>query len=251
MRFFPSLVFPLVAALLLLGHGPIAQPEAYHAFADAATRLGIPHAADVLSNLGFLLVGAAGLRCLHRERAALQQAWPAYAMFCIALALTAFGSAWYHWAPDNARLVWDRLPIALACAALLSGVRTQCFAPLAPRAELATLAALAVASVWWWQATDDLRPYLLLQAAPIALIPLWQRAARRPHLERLGCAAGLGLYLLAKAAELNDHLLLTLTGVCSGHTLKHLLAAAAAACIVWAMLAEPRGDSRRRTEIGS
>ena len=41
------------------------------------------------------------------------------------------------------------------------------------------LALVAIASVFWWYATGvngtgDLRPYLLLQALPLVLIPLWQ-----------------------------------------------------------------------------
>ena len=50
-----------LAALLALGlllHGPIAQWASYHAFADQRGWHGIPHAADVLSNLPFALIGA-------------------------------------------------------------------------------------------------------------------------------------------------------------------------------------------------
>src|SRR5713101_7095047 len=47
--------------------------------------------------------------------------WLYFAMFS-ALILTAWGSAYYHLAPDNARLVWDRLPIMIVFMALLSAV---------------------------------------------------------------------------------------------------------------------------------
>jgi hypothetical protein len=41
----------------MLVHGPIGQPANYHAFADHTDFLTIPYASDVLSNLGFALVG--------------------------------------------------------------------------------------------------------------------------------------------------------------------------------------------------
>ena len=96
-----------------------------------------------------------------------------YALFLIGLILTAFGSAYYHWLPDNARLVWDRLPIALVCAGLLAAVWAQMALPPG-RAGIVTglLALYAVLSVLWWYWTElnrrgDLRPYLLLQILPI------------------------------------------------------------------------------------
>ena len=50
----------------------------------------------------------------------LRAGWPGYRLFLIGLLLTAFGSGFYHFAPDNARLIWDRLPIALAEAGLIN-----------------------------------------------------------------------------------------------------------------------------------
>jgi len=98
------------------------------------------------------------------------------------------------------------------------------------------LCAAALASVAWWAITErtgigDLRPYLLLQAAPLVLVPLWQAIHRAPRADRLAFAAAILLYVVAKAAELADHTLYTTLGVVSGHTLKHLLAAAAAAVV--------------------
>src|ERR671935_2423945 len=62
----------------------IAQPQSYHDFADARGFLGIPNAANVLSNLSFLLVGAHGTRLLlGRAKARFVEAnqhWP-YVVF--------------------------------------------------------------------------------------------------------------------------------------------------------------------------
>lgn len=38
----------------------------------------------------------------------------------LGLALTGFGSAYYHLAPDSARLIWDRLPLTLVFMAILA-----------------------------------------------------------------------------------------------------------------------------------
>src|SRR5262245_42283058 len=106
-----------VGAIVLLAlHGRVAQPAHYHDFADHSAAFGIPHAADVLSNLGFALVAIWGWLALwpHRADERLRAGWPGYRLFLIGLLLTAFGSGFYHLAPDNARLIADRLPIALA-----------------------------------------------------------------------------------------------------------------------------------------
>ena len=99
------------------------------------------------------------------------------------------------------------------------------------------LAVAAIFSVAWWHFTEqigagDLRPYLLLQALPIVLIPLWQWIYNMPRIERWAFGGGLILYVIAKFAELNDHEIAAVFGVLTGHTLKHLLATGATAVIV-------------------
>lgn len=217
------------AVVVLWAYGPIHQPQSYHAFADARAWNGIPNAGDVLSNLPFALVG---LWALARRRGTLS--WTA---FDAALVLTAVGSGYYHLAPDDARLVWDRVPIALACAALLVAVYERTDAPPAVPLRLALACAFAVASVAWWSATDDLRPYLLLQGAPLVLLPVWQWRAQAPRRERVLIGVALGCYLVAKVFEGLDRPVYEALGVVSGHTLKHLFAAAGALAIV---LARPR-----------
>ena len=199
----------------------------------------MPHAADVLSNLGFAFVALWGLFALwpQRRHPALAAGWPGYRLFLVGLLLTAVGSSFYHLAPDNARLVWDRLPIALACAGLLAAVGAETRAGAHGARRAFWLMLCAVASVGWWRYTDlhgagDLRPYLLLQGLPIILIPVWQAIHRAPRADRLWFGAALLLYVFAKYAELHDHQLLLVLGWISGHTLKHLLATAATALIV-------------------
>src|SRR5262245_63120081 len=104
---------PLVALLGLMAASlailpllpPIPQDPSYHQFADQRTLLGIPHFWNVVSNLPFVLVGAIGLWQFGRDRAS-------FVLF-LGVFLTGFGSAYYHWDPNDDTLFWDRLPMAL------------------------------------------------------------------------------------------------------------------------------------------
>lgn len=238
----PIHYLPMAATLLLaaaaLFHGPIHQPARYHDFADQSLVWGVPHFCDVTSNLGFALAALWGWLRLapNRAHAALVHGWAGYRLFLAGLFLTALGSTWYHLAPDNARLVWDRLPIALACAGLLAGVMGD-VSRREDKSATGLLALAAVASVAWWYFSDlagsgDLRPYLLLQGLPILLIPLWQWIYKAPAADRLAFGGALAIYVVAKLAEANDHAIAAVIGPVTGHTLKHLLATGAAALIV-------------------
>jgi len=239
----------LVAALWL--HGPIAQWPDYHAFADTRMGFGIPNAANVLSNLPFLLVGAWALWRL-RGAAGAQPATGSWHAFAAAVACTAAGSAAYHWAPDNATLAFDRLPIAWACAGLTCAFLAERVHPAWGRpGTVAVALLLATASVAHWWLTEragagDLRAYLVVQFLPMLLVPLglWLRpapgdAAVTPASAWWGV---LGCYAAAKAFELADRGVYAAGGIVSGHTLKHLLAAAGAA---WLLAAAVRACSGR------
>lgn len=227
-----------LAIVAMLVHGPIAQLDHYHEFADTRALFGIPNAGDVLSNVGFAMVGLWGFWAVSSRGRALftDPALRGYSLFLAALVLTSLGSSFYHLAPDNQRLLWDRLPIALACAGLLIAVHAETHdAPQLPWVPI-TLLAYAVASVFWWSFTEargagDLRPYLLLQGAPLVLIPLWQHLAGAPRPSRIAFGIAILLYVIAKGAEMADHAIYDAFGFVSGHTLKHLLAVAAGAVI--------------------
>jgi predicted membrane channel-forming protein YqfA (hemolysin III family) len=228
-----ALTAGVVAALL----PPIRQDLAYHDFADRRTILGVPHGLNVLSNVGFVL---AGLWALARVGRAALPTWERAAglVFGLGLLLTGLGSAWYHAAPSNTTLVWDRLPLSALFPTVFAVVIGDRVSVAAGRALLAPLALGAVASVMWWHLTDDLRPYAVAQFLPMLLIPLMLALlpGRRPAAPLV---AGVAVYAVGKLAEVTDRGILAFGGMLSGHTLKHLLAAAAAALIVrW--LAPPR-----------
>ncbi len=232
----------LVTAAFFLFSGPIPQPLSYHDFADTRTLLGIPNGADVLSSLPFLGVGLWGLWLLHgapRTRRPLHDGdprFPAWGWFFAAIALTGPGSIWYHLAPDNARLVWDRLPMALAFMALTCAVLGEHLWKSLPRFLLYPLMLAGAATVLHWHHTEqagagDLRAYLVVQFLPLLLLPL-VLATRPSRFTRAGDPwVALGIYGLAKVAEMLDEPIFQLLGI-SGHTLKHLLSALA----VWWLL---------------
>ncbi len=244
-------VLALVAGVLLLLSGPISQPPDYNNFADHSRILGIAHGADVLSNLGFALVAIWGWIRLWPRRygPALAHGWCGYRLFLAGLLLTAVGSTWYHLAPDNQRLVWDRLPIALTMAGLLAAVRAETVADTRVVRYATVLTLIATLSVAWWHYTDqpqhpgDLGPSLAFQVLALLLIPLWQAIYEAPRADRLGFGVAIALYVLAKLAELRDHELLAILGFVNGHTLKHLLATAAAGVLV-ATLVQRSATSR-------
>jgi len=211
---------------------PIPQDQNYHRFADGRAFLGIENAADVLSNLPFLVIGAIGLALLWRSRERSTRFFfpeeaRAYWLLFGAVALTGLGSSYYHLAPNDERLVWDRLPIAIAFMALLSTVIAERVNAKAGITLLLPLVVIGAASVLYWASFDDLRPYLLLQYGAIAAIfavCVWFRSRYTRGADVLIAVA---IYAVAKVAEALDTKIYALGGFVGGHTLKHLMAALA------------------------
>jgi len=232
-----ALALSLVVTALLR---PIPQDPAYHDFADRRAWLGVPNAGDVLGNLAFPVVGLLGLLLLARHpeacRTAAERA--GWVVFFAGVLLTGFGSAFYHLAPDNERLVWDRLPIAVACQGLLAALLAERVSERAAARLLPVAVLFALASVWWWSRTEsagagDLRPYALAQFGPALALPLVALLAPRREGGRRDWIWGVVLlYGAAKLCETFDRAVFAAGGLLSGHTLKHLFAAAAAGFLV-------------------
>lgn len=222
-------------ALALLAP-PISQPQAYHQFADARELARIPRALDVLSNMGFFLAGVWGLRELSARKASLGAAsLCALEIFFWGALATAFGSAFYHWAPTDARLVWDRLPMALAFAGACGALAAERTSPRAGFWALGSSLAFGLWSVWLWSATGNLAPYCAMQFGAMAWIACAWLWGSRPELA-LPWGALLGFYVAAKACEALDSQIFALTHQClSGHTAKHVLSACACASFAWAL----------------
>lgn len=227
----PAIIAGVVALACLLAAlaPPLAQWPAYHDFADQRRLLGIPNFLDVVSNIALLSVGILGLIRI-RAITPVPQLYPAVRVFFASIVFIAAGSAYYHLAPSNASLAWDRLPMAVAFMSFQVLVIGEFISARAGARLLLPLIAAGLASVGYWHFTElqgrgDLRAYALVQFLPFVLVPLimWLYQARLAANRQL---VGLLVCLvLARAFELLDAPVYELTGIISGHTLKHLVSA--------------------------
>lgn len=229
-----------VAVGAVFAHAPIPQLPEYCDFADHRAWYGIPNFLDVVSNLFFLWTGIAGLVFLCRSTSAKAFTMAAerapYLIFFLGVLGTAFGSSWFHLNPNNATLVWDRLPMTFAFMGLFSAVIGERISLAAGRWLLWPLVIFGVASVgyWWWSerlGAGDLRPYVLVQYFPMLVVPLMLVLFPPRYSGSSWLVACLLFYALAKGLEWADHWVYGWLAV-SGHTLKHVASAAA----TWAIL---------------
>jgi hypothetical protein len=238
----------------------IGQDPAFHDFADKRQWLGIANFADVISNLGFVLVGFAGLGLVFGPwRKALfdrpADALP-YGLIFTGIALTALGSAWYHLDPNNDTLLWDRLPMTIGFMGIFAAL-------LADRVDrrwglyfLPVLVLAGIASVFYWAVGEahgngDLRFYALVQFFPMAAaaLILWLFPEHR-YTDTRSILHLVGWYAFAKLLEVIDKPVFeTLGGVVSGHTLKHVAATVACYCLVHMLLVSAAGRRPRDNSI--
>ena len=228
----PCYVLALVIAFILLPALP--QDLEYHRFADERHWLGIPNFPDVASNLAIFLPAVVGLILVNRAHMARRTFRTAFertlATTCFAaLVLTAIGSTWYHLAPDNNRLFWDRLPLGLAFTTLPALLIAERFPLSRPGRLMILLWVLTgpTAVIWWYlgelAGQGDLRPYFLLHAFLI-LLPPALLARHSPYTGSALYAVAYVLFLLAMAGDRLDQAVFDFTGgAVSGHTMKHLL----------------------------
>lgn len=231
-----TLVGVIVAIFFL--HAPIPQYENYHNFANQCSCMGLPHAENVLTNLPFLLVGVWGLLRFRRYTFVSRIERLCWLGFLIGVTLTFFGSSYYHLAPDNLRLVWDRIPIVFAFISLFHAVLAERVSEQFAKMSLLPLLVVSLGTIIYWYLSEklgvgDMRAYILVQLLPMLLIPFIMKwyAPRYTHGWML-LIVGFW-YLLAKVFESLDAYFYSLNGYLSGHGIKHLIAAVACMQVVW------------------
>lgn len=227
----------LVAVLVTIWFVPEwPQRPDYHKFAGDVPHWGIPNFANVASNLAYLIPGLMGL---HLVSAKLmdgatfiepREALPFYVVFAGAVVL-AFGSGFYHLAPDNFTLVADRLTMTIGFMGVLSFIIAERIDVGWGLKLLPGLLALGLFSVIVWifpetrdpASEGDLRFYGLVQYLPLALIPaiLCLFPARYSGVKYIWWT--LLCYGAAKGFEHWDDEVWGLLEPLSGHTLKHLI----------------------------
>jgi hypothetical protein len=246
-----ALVFTAACVLVAIFAPPIAQPPTYHDFADKRALLGVANFGDVASNLPFLLVGIAGLWALRPGGRAVfvqnEERWP-YFIFFAGVLFTSFSSSYYHLAPDDNRLVWDRLPMTLAFMGLICGLIADRVDVKLGRMLTMPAVVVGLATVWYWQWTrlhgvENLMPYLVLQGYALVMVLILALAYPSKYTASSMIFGVVALYVAAKLFELGDRAIFAAGGLVSGHTVKHLLAGLATYWVLRMLIARrPRAQ---------
>jgi len=225
---------------------PIDQDPAYHRLADTRSFAGIPNFLNVASNALFLVAGFYGLCVAWRKRdEEFLAGWVRgpWMVLTASLFLTGLGSPYYHWAPTDATLFWDRLPMSIGFASVLGLVLIERVDVSLGRLLWTPLVLAAVGSLVFWRAGGDLRFYGLLQGWALVLVPLILILFPGKYADGRSWAVVLAFYGLAKVFELCDRPVYRLGGIISGHTLKHFCAGLAAFVIARLLHTRSRTNS--------
>jgi len=214
----------VVTLVALLPLPPLLQDQSYHQFADQRELFGVPNFWNVASNLPFIAVGAIGLAQSRRGATT-------FVLFA-GIFLTGFGSSYYHLDPNDDTLFWDRLPMTLCFAAILAAVVEERVDAKAGAMLLRPLLAIGIFSLLLWRWTDDLRLYAWAQFFPFLALVLILSLFPAKYTGTSYWVSAAALYALAKLLEYYDHEVYSFGGILSGHTLKHLAAAAACFAIL-------------------
>jgi len=235
-RYYKSIVLIavfLITAIILIWADPIAQDLAYHNFSDCREYFGIPHFMDVLSNLPFIIIGFLGFKIAGN---AYRNKTMAYFLMTFTLFVgvffTGIGSAFYHYAPNNFSLIFDRLPMTLVFNALFATVISDYVDRRVGAIVFYGLLLAGIYSILYWYYTEltgvgDLRMYAFIQFFPVVAVPLILVFYKNSQLYTKLLIYAFGAYTIAKLCEHFDAEVFQFLGFISGHTIKHLFSALA------------------------
>ncbi|KAK9167531.1 hypothetical protein Scep_002753 [Stephania cephalantha] len=215
--------------VLMIVTPSIPQSQDYHNFADHREFFGIPNTLNVISNFPFFIVGVIGLiLCYYGNyfRLSLDGELWGWTCFFVGVAAVAFGSSYYHLKPNDARLVWDRLPMTVAFTSIIAIFIIERVDERKGKVSILPLVLAGIVSILYWRFFDDLRPYAVVQFVPCIAIPLMAILMPPMYTHSSYWLWAAGFYLLAKVEEAADRRIYNWTHhIVSGHTLKHLCAA--------------------------
>jgi hypothetical protein len=227
----------LAAFSSLLFVPPFPQSVEYHDFADQRMLWNIPHAFNVVSNVPFILFGLMGViwllspagRAPDRHFLHVWEWWAALILFAC-VTLTGVGSTYYHANPNNDTLYWDRLPLTVVFMTFFVMVLAERVGPMLGPWLLVPCVGFGIFGVTYWHWTElrgagDVRVYALVQFVPLLLLPIVLLLLPARYTGTSGLWGVLAWYGLAKVLELLDRAIYANSGLVSGHTLKHLVAA--------------------------
>ncbi|MED6208340.1 hypothetical protein PIB30_044094 [Stylosanthes scabra] len=244
------LVAVICFVVLMIVTPAIPQSQEYHDFADQRTFFGIPNALNVISNFPFMIIGLIGVILCHHGnyfKLSLQGELWGWTCFYVGVAAVAVGSSYYHLKPDDARLVWDRLPMTIAFTSIVAIFIIERIDERKGMISIIPLVLIGIISIVYWRFFDDLRPYAVVQFAPCIAIPLMAILLPPMYTHSTYWLWAAGFYLLAKVLEAADKVIYEWTHhIVSGHTLKHL-SAAMVPVFLTLMLAKRSVDSERKS----
>ncbi|KAE8723720.1 putative S-adenosylmethionine-dependent methyltransferase [Hibiscus syriacus] len=254
----------LCFVVLMIATPAIPQSQEYHNFADQRQFFGIPNTLNVVSNFPFIVIGVIGLvLCYYNNyfELSLQGELWGWTCFFIGVAAVGVGSSYYHLDPDDARLVWDRLPMTIAFTSIMAVFIIERIDEQKGTVSIIPLLLAGVISIlgddmlefesmmsyenvllgfkceldldnfgvyWSIEAElfDDLRPYAVIQFVPCIVIPIMAILLPPMYTHSTYWLWAAVFYLLAKIEEAMDKVIYEWTHhIVSGHTLKHLCAA--------------------------
>ncbi|WOK93882.1 hypothetical protein Cni_G02583 [Canna indica] len=185
----------LLWLLLMLVTPRIPHTPSLHLFADMRNFLGVPNTLNVLTSFPFLLIGVPGLvLCLSGCCFGISlrgEMW-GWVFHFAGIAAAAFGSAYYHLKPDYDRVVWDRLPMMMSAASLLSILVIERIDERTGITCLFSLTTLVLVSIACERTFDDLRLCMMFHIVPCIAIPalLFLFAPKYTHSRLWFCATG-------------------------------------------------------------
>jgi hypothetical protein len=221
----------VTAVLLVLIRDRLSfDPATYSAgFADQETHLGIPNFWNVATNLGFAVLGVAGIAGSRRFPEIYRGLGVAFAAAVLGVA---FGSSYFHYAPSPTTLFWDQLPMSVGFALFTGMVVADRASPRVGRIIGTALSIVGALSVWnIYYGSGATGYYLAVQFGSLIFAILTLLATPKHRMRTELIFAGLVAYIVAKVLETNDHRVFDAIQVLSGHSLKHL----AATLALWAI----------------
>lgn len=230
--FFLMAVLIFIVPVIIFMQEPIAQDPGYHLFKDTRFIFSVNNFYNVISNIPFLMVGLLGLYkiIISNQLKLLVELKLAYLLLYFGLVLVAFGSGYYHLEPNNQTLLWDRLPMTISFMALMSVLIGEFLSVKTAKLILMPLIIVGIASVLHWylgelKGVGDLRFYILVQFVPVLSIPIILSFFKSSFKQVYGYWLLLLAYIVAKILEYFDGEVFGFSGLVSGHSLKHVMAA--------------------------
>jgi hypothetical protein len=225
------IISAVLTMLLIYCLSPITQSIQYHQFADQRYVSNLPHIGDFISNFAFVIAGIALLiyiKKLKKENYGycglyFSQKVSFYSL-AISSILLGLGSGYYHYAPDNATLAWDRAAMVLGFAVIYydSLVRYQIISTEHVCTRLFIIMLLFVSTVVYWSMIGGLEPYVFVQFFTMFVLVVLALCNYK-HTPSKHLFLMFTWYLVAKICETFDKQIFIITNyVISGHTLKHL-----------------------------